>query len=89
MGERRMARRMTEEPDSEDRETEKRPGRLGKSMDVRTEVDKSEARLTREIQAKIGQQLRGLYTAIVDEGVPDRFAELIRRLEEGNKKDNG
>jgi hypothetical protein len=80
---------MNEEPESEDRETEKRAAKLGKSMDVQTEVDKSEARLTREIQAKIGQQLRGLYTAIVDEGVPDRFVELLRRLDEAsNKKGN-
>ena len=81
---------MNEEPEKEDPTgTDKRPGRLGKSMDVRTEVEKSEARLTREIQAKIGQQLRALYTAILDEGVPDRFVELLRRLdEEGNKKGN-
>jgi hypothetical protein len=79
-----------EEPESEDPAgTDKRPGRLGKSMDVRTEVEKNEARLTREIQAKIGQQLRALYTAVLDEGVPDRFVELLRRLdEEGNKKGN-
>jgi Anti-sigma factor NepR len=77
---------MNEEPESEDRETEKRAAKLGKSMDVPAEVDKSEARLTREVQAKIGQQLRALYTAIVDEGVPDRFVELLRRLDDGGNK---
>jgi hypothetical protein len=82
---------MNEEPESEDPAgTDKQPGRLGKSMDVQTDVEKSEARLTREIQAKIGQQLRALYTAILDEGVPDRFVELLHRLdEEGSKKGNG
>jgi hypothetical protein len=42
-------------------------------------------RLSRDIQRKIGQQLRAMYTDVVNEGVPDRFAELLRRLDDKNK----
>jgi hypothetical protein len=37
--------------------------------------------LTPEIQKQIGLQLRNLYTSVVQEGVPDRFTELLRRLD--------
>jgi hypothetical protein len=42
-------------------------------------------RLSRDVQRRIGQQLRAMYTDVVSEGVPDRFAELLRRLDEKNK----
>jgi len=42
---------------------------------------KSAGRLDRNVQAKIGQQLRAVYEEVVKEGVPDRFAEFLRRLE--------
>jgi aromatic ring-cleaving dioxygenase len=45
----------------------------------RNEV-RSEVRLGREVQARIGQQLRAMYDQVVKEGVPPRFAELMRRL---------
>jgi Anti-sigma factor NepR len=38
--------------------------------------------LTTEIQARIGHQLRAMYDEVVRQGVPDRFAALIRRLDE-------
>lgn len=41
---------------------------------------KPEARLGREIQARIGQQLRAMYNEVVNEGVPPHIAELVRRL---------
>ncbi|HVY00028.1 MAG TPA: NepR family anti-sigma factor [Pseudorhodoplanes sp.] len=37
--------------------------------------------LNREIQAKIGQQLRAMYDDVVQEGVPERFANLLKRLD--------
>lgn len=43
-------------------------------------------RLDKEIQQKIGLQLRAMYANVVNEGVPDRFAELIRRLDKQDKK---
>jgi hypothetical protein len=41
--------------------------------------------LSPEIQAKIGQQLRKIYDDMVNQGVPDRFADLINRLDEHKK----
>ena len=41
--------------------------------------------LTREVQAKIGQQLRSIYNDVVDQGVPDRFVELLNKIDAGNK----
>jgi len=38
--------------------------------------------LTTEIQARIGHQLRAMYDEVVRQGVPDRFSELIRKLDE-------
>ena len=41
---------------------------------------KPEARLGREIQARIGQQLRAMYNDVVNQGVPEHIADLVRRL---------
>ena len=41
---------------------------------------KPEARLGREVQARIGQQLRAMYNDVVSQGVPDHLADLLRRL---------
>jgi hypothetical protein len=43
-------------------------------------------RLGAEIQHKIGQQLRAMYSDTVNEGVPDRFAELLQRLDKQDQK---
>ena len=43
---------------------------------------KPEARLGREAQARIGQQLRDMYAKYVQEGVPPQIADLVRRLSE-------
>ena len=44
------------------------------------------AKLGRDVQARLGQQLRAMYDEVVNQGVPDRFNELINRLN-GDKKD--
>jgi hypothetical protein len=51
-------------------------------MQVQSSGEKPGKILNREIQAKIGQQLRAVYNDVVDQGVPDRFAELLGRLDE-------
>jgi hypothetical protein len=38
--------------------------------------------LNAEIQSRIGHQLRAMYDDVVRQGVPDRFAELIKRLDD-------
>ncbi len=40
------------------------------------------ARLGRDVQSKIGQQLRAMYDDVVSQGVPDRFVELLSRLDD-------
>ncbi len=42
---------------------------------------KRRSSLNRETQIKIGTQLQITYNEIVNQGVPDRFVQLIRRLE--------
>jgi hypothetical protein len=35
-----------------------------------------------DVKAKIGQHLRVMYAEIVDQGVPNRFVEILRRLDD-------
>jgi len=48
-------------------------------------TDFKPAKLGREVQARLGQQLRAMYDDVVDQGVPDRFVELLNRLEVSGK----
>ena len=43
--------------------------------------DGSRAKLDRNIQLRIGEGLRAMYDDVVKEGVPDRFADLLREFE--------
>lgn len=38
--------------------------------------------LNAEIQARIGHQLRAMYDDVVRQGVPERFSDLIRKLDQ-------
>ncbi|MCF8475429.1 MAG: hypothetical protein K9G60_00220 [Pseudolabrys sp.] len=49
--------------------------------------DAKPAKLGREVQARLGQQLRAMYDDVVDQGVPDRFADLIKRIDSNGNKD--
>jgi Anti-sigma factor NepR len=61
-------------PEAEDSMT--KPGANHKS-DIRPGRD---VRLGREVQARIGQQLRAMYDDVVNEGVPQHIADLVHRL---------
>jgi hypothetical protein len=50
-------------------------------MELQQDPTKSIAKLSPEIKAKIGQQLRVVYEEVVCQGVPDRFAEILRGLD--------
>ena len=55
--------------------------------DIKSQVSKSAmpgkpGRLNAEIQSRIGHQLRAMYDDVVRQGVPDRFADLIKKLDE-------
>ena len=43
------------------------------------------ASLGRDVQAKIGQQLRAYYDGLI-EPTPDRFADLLRQLDKSGNK---
>ena len=47
-------------------------------------IPHKEARLGREVQARIGQQLRAMYNDVVNQGVPPHLADLVRRLSEND-----
>jgi hypothetical protein len=63
--------------------------------DLKSQASKSttpgKGGLTPEIQSRIGHQLRAMYDDVVRQGVPDRFAELIKKLDTpgGNPHDHG
>ena len=61
--------------------TDDKPGRPGQ---MQTEVNqrKARGRLGRDVQSKIGQQLRAMYDDVVSAGVPDRFTQMLQQLDE-------
>ncbi len=50
-------------------------------------ADDGSGKLDKETQTKIGQQLRAMYDEVVRQGVPDRFAELLKQLEKREDKE--
>jgi hypothetical protein len=42
----------------------------------------SATELGADIKAKIGLKLRSMYGEIIEQGVPDRFAEILRDLDD-------
>jgi hypothetical protein len=52
------------------------------AMGNQANLTRPHARLGREVQAKIGQQLRAIYDDVVNQGVPPHIADLVRRLSE-------
>ena len=47
---------------------------------------REKGQLSQDIQRRIGLQLRAMYADVVNEGVPDRFADLLRRLDKQDKQ---
>jgi len=67
--------------------SEEKPTGRPKPMEAATTRNKkAPVKLSRDIQARLGQQLRAMYDDVVEQGVPDRFTELLGRLDgNGNK----
>jgi hypothetical protein len=59
-----------------------RPG-SGTPTQIDATAAKKEPSLGRDVQSKIGQQLRAMYDDVVSQGIPDRFVELLDRLDKG------
>ncbi len=70
---------------------ERKPSGPDKTMETastRTKKPSSKpAKLSRDVQSRLGQQLRAMYDDVVGQGVPDRFAELLNQLDAGENKD--
>jgi hypothetical protein len=47
----------------------------------------AEPSLGGEIRGRIGRQLREMYDDVLAQGVPDRFVELLNRLEKQNENE--
>jgi hypothetical protein len=48
------------------------------------EVEVAPKKLSSDIKARIGQQLRAMYSDVVSQGVPERFADILRKLDDKN-----
>jgi hypothetical protein len=58
------------------------------TADIRNRKANSKpAKLSHEVQARLGQQLRAMYDDVVNQGVPDRFADLLNRIDGNGNKD--
>jgi anti-sigma factor NepR-like protein len=64
----------------------KNPKLAGHRPHAREASFTAEPSLGRDIQSKIGQQLRAMYDEVVSQGVPTRFVDLLDRLEKRNDK---
>ncbi len=64
--------------------TERKPPEKPQAMDPETKTTPvkrgKDASLGREVQAKIGQQLRAYYDGLI-EPTPDRFVDLLQKLD--------
>jgi Anti-sigma factor NepR len=41
-------------------------------------------KLRGDVKAEMGRQLRAMYRDVISEGVPERFSEILSRLDEGH-----
>jgi len=60
-----------------------------KSQASQAGAPRKQGGLNAEIQARIGHQLRAMYDDVVRQGVPDRFADLIRKLDQPGAQGGG
>jgi len=67
---------------------ERKAPRTQSHMDVEV-APKSTVKLGPDIKAKIGQHLRAMYSDVVNQGVPDRFSEILRGLDQSDAEEAG
>ena len=63
-------------------------GRKSESGGATKGKDVRSVQLNREIQAQLGDQLRQMYNDVVSQGVPDKFADLLAKLERADDGDS-
>jgi hypothetical protein len=59
------------------------PGKRGKAVGKKSETAKP--RLESDVRSSIGAQLRAMYNDVVTQGVPDRFAEMLEKLDAASR----
>jgi hypothetical protein len=64
---------------------ERKPVKSGPKMQL-TDISTKQGALGRPIQDRIGQQLRAMYNDVVSQGVPERFTELLKKLDDREGK---
>ncbi len=62
----------------------RKPSWQTQSMKLQGSEMKPVAKLGTDVKAKIGQQLREIYDEVVNQGVPERFAEILHGLDDPN-----
>jgi hypothetical protein len=60
----------------------RKPSWQRQSMKLQGSDMKPVAKLGTDVKAKIGQQLRDIYDETVKQGVPGRFVEILRGLDD-------
>jgi hypothetical protein len=65
----------------------KSAGRTDSSIKKNELTVQHDPTLGREVQTRIGEQLRAIYDDVVQQGVPDRFADLLKRLDDQDRTD--
>ena len=64
----------------------RKPAEPRSTMRAKQSSHTSDPTLGGEIRGKIGQQLRAMYDDVLSQGVPDRFRDLLQRLDRQDKK---
>jgi Anti-sigma factor NepR len=64
--------------------TDNKPSPRTRAMYAQKSEKNPVVKLGPDIKAKIGMQLRLMYGEVVDQGVPERFAEMLKRLDDPN-----
>ena len=64
--------------------TDNKPSSRTRVMHAQKSEKNQIVKLGPDIKAKIGMQLRLMYGEVVDQGVPERFVEMLKRLDDPN-----
>jgi hypothetical protein len=68
--------------------TDSKPSPRTRTVHAQKSEKNPAVKLGPDIKAKIGMQLRLMYGEVVDQGVPDRFVEMLKRLDDPNYEGN-
>lgn len=66
-----------------------KPQRLDPAMQSEVHSRKARGRLGRDVLGKLGKTLEAYYDDVRQQGVPDRFHDLLRQFEERKGKEQG